>query len=121
MFGTRKTQSTSAVSTGSGNNQSMSQNTPRQPVGFETVLGANSNVTGEFKSQANVRLDGTFEGNLQIDGNILIGVLLIRKFDLIFIQFHLRQTPIDNRPSSLVSYHFRPELLRMEWQRTLSR
>src|SRR5260370_40285483 len=51
----------------------MSQNTPRQPVGFETVLGANSNFKGEFKSQANVRLDGTFEGNLQIDGNILVG------------------------------------------------
>src|SRR5579859_3733403 len=73
MFGARKTQSTSAVSTASGNNQSMSQNTPRQPVGFETVLGANSNFKGEFKSQANVRLDGTFEGNLQIDGNVLIG------------------------------------------------
>ncbi len=73
MFGARKTQSTSAVSTASGNNQSMSQNTPRQPVGFETVLGANSNFKGEFKSQANVRLDGTFEGNLQIDGNILVG------------------------------------------------
>ena len=73
MFGARKTQSTSAVSTASGNNQSMGQNTPRQPVGFETVPGANSNFKGEFKSQANVRLDGTFEGNLQIDGNILVG------------------------------------------------
>ena len=73
MFGARKTQTTSAVSTGSGNSQSMSQNTPRQPVGFETVLGTNSVVKGEFKSQANVRLDGTFEGNLQIDGNVLVG------------------------------------------------
>src|SRR5579859_5957888 len=73
MFGARKTQSTSAVSTASGNNQSMSQNTPRQPVGFETVLGANSNFNGEFKSQANVRLDGTFEGTLEIDGNVLVG------------------------------------------------
>jgi cytoskeletal protein CcmA (bactofilin family) len=47
--------------------------TPRQPVGFETVLGANSTLRGDLKSQANVRLDGTFEGNLEIEGNVLVG------------------------------------------------
>lgn len=46
---------------------------PRQPVGFETVLGANSTLLGELRSQANVRLDGTFEGTLEIEGNILVG------------------------------------------------
>lgn len=46
---------------------------PRQPVGFETVLGANSTLRGDLKSQANVRLDGTFEGNLEIEGNVLVG------------------------------------------------
>lgn len=46
---------------------------PRQPVGFETVLGANSTLLGELRSQANVRLDGTFEGNLEIEGNVLVG------------------------------------------------
>lgn len=49
------------------------QHLPRQPVGFETVLGANSTLTGELRSQANVRLDGTFEGTLEIEGNVLVG------------------------------------------------
>lgn len=47
--------------------------TPRQPVGFETVLGANSTLKGDLKCQGNLRLDGTFEGTLQIEGNVLIG------------------------------------------------
>ncbi|MCD4684426.1 MAG: polymer-forming cytoskeletal protein [Anaerolineae bacterium] len=45
----------------------------RQPVGFETVLGASATLKGDLKSQGNVRLDGTFEGTLEIDGNVLIG------------------------------------------------
>src|SRR5260221_11318867 len=75
MFGARKTQSTPAsVPPGPGNNQQPTgQTTPRQPVGFETVLGANSTMKGDFKSQANVRLDGTFEGHLEIEGNVLVG------------------------------------------------
>jgi cytoskeletal protein CcmA (bactofilin family) len=36
--------------------------TAQQPVGFETVL-----------SSANVRLDGTFTGTLEIGGNVLVG------------------------------------------------
>ena len=71
MFGARKTQSTPAVS--SSNQQPLNQTAPRQPVGFETVLGANSTMKGDFKSQANVRLDGTFEGQLEIEGNVLVG------------------------------------------------
>lgn len=47
--------------------------TARKPVGFETVLGANSELTGSLSSKANVRIDGSFEGALEIDGNILIG------------------------------------------------
>jgi cytoskeletal protein CcmA (bactofilin family) len=74
MFGARKTQSTPAVSSSpSGSTQSTGQTTSRQPVGFETVLGANSTLKGEFRSQANVRLDGTFEGTLDIEGNVLVG------------------------------------------------
>ena len=46
---------------------------PRQPVGFETVLGASSTLYGDLKCQANVRLDGTFEGTLEIEGNVLVG------------------------------------------------
>lgn len=44
-----------------------------QPVGFETVLGANSTFEGTFVSHANVRLDGTFTGQIDIDGNALVG------------------------------------------------
>ncbi len=46
---------------------------PQQPVGFETVLGANSTMEGTLRSNANVRLDGTFSGTLDINGNVLIG------------------------------------------------
>jgi cytoskeletal protein CcmA (bactofilin family) len=71
MFGARKTQSTPAVQ--STSTQQAAPQPPRQPVGFETVLGANSVLKGEFRSQANVRLDGTFEGTLEIEGNVLVG------------------------------------------------
>jgi cytoskeletal protein CcmA (bactofilin family) len=70
MFGARKTQTTSATQPAPGQQPTQ---TPRQPVGFETVLGANSTLKGEFESQANVRLDGVFEGTLQIEGNVLVG------------------------------------------------
>ncbi|NDJ61300.1 MAG: polymer-forming cytoskeletal protein [Chloroflexi bacterium] len=43
------------------------------PVGFETVLGANSTLEGRLVSAANVRLDGTFSGTLEISGNVLVG------------------------------------------------
>lgn len=47
--------------------------TPQTPVGFETVLGGNSTLEGHLKSNANVRLDGTFSGTLEIGGNVLVG------------------------------------------------
>jgi cytoskeletal protein CcmA (bactofilin family) len=47
--------------------------TPQQPVGFETVVGANCTVEGTLRSNANVRLDGTFTGTLEIRGNVLVG------------------------------------------------
>jgi cytoskeletal protein CcmA (bactofilin family) len=46
---------------------------PQSPVGFETVLGANSTMEGVLRSQANVRLDGAFSGTLEISGNVLVG------------------------------------------------
>jgi cytoskeletal protein CcmA (bactofilin family) len=72
MFGARKTQSTPVSQPTTTSGQQAPQ-PPRQPVGFETVLGANSMLKGEFRSQANVRLDGTFEGTLEIEGNVLVG------------------------------------------------
>jgi cytoskeletal protein CcmA (bactofilin family) len=44
-----------------------------QPVGFETVLGANTVLEGTLRSSSNVRLDGTFSGTLEISGNVLVG------------------------------------------------
>ena len=46
---------------------------PRQPVGFETVLGSSTHISGDFRGAGNARFDGTLEGTLEIDGNILIG------------------------------------------------
>jgi cytoskeletal protein CcmA (bactofilin family) len=46
---------------------------PTSPVGFETVLGANSALEGVLKSSSNVRLDGIFSGTLEIGGNVLVG------------------------------------------------
>src|SRR5215470_16772177 len=75
MFGGRKppTSPGNTPPTQPGTSQQPPTPVARQPVGFETVLGANSTMKGELKSQANVRLDGTFEGSLQIDGNVLVG------------------------------------------------
>ena len=44
-----------------------------QPLGFETVLGASSILEGKLKSDGNIRLDGTFNGTLEITGNVLVG------------------------------------------------
>ena len=44
-----------------------------QPVGFDTVIGSNSETEGSFTSSGNVRMDGKFTGSLEIEGNILIG------------------------------------------------
>jgi cytoskeletal protein CcmA (bactofilin family) len=46
---------------------------PTSPVGFETVLGANSTLEGVLRSSSNVRLDGAFSGTLEINGNVLVG------------------------------------------------
>jgi len=46
---------------------------PQQPVGFETVVGANCTIEGTLRSNANVRLDGSFTGTLEITGNVLVG------------------------------------------------
>lgn len=44
-----------------------------QPVGFDTVIGSNSETEGSFTSSGNVRMDGKFTGTLKIEGNILVG------------------------------------------------
>ena len=44
-----------------------------QPIGFDTVIGAQSDIEGKFTSSGNVRMDGKFSGTLEISGNILVG------------------------------------------------
>ena len=44
-----------------------------QPVGFDTVIGSNTQFEGIFTSSGNVRMDGKFSGSLEITGNILVG------------------------------------------------
>ncbi len=45
----------------------------QRPVGFDTVIGANTQFEGAFSSSGNVRMDGQFIGSLEISGNILVG------------------------------------------------
>ena len=45
----------------------------QRPVGFDTVVGANTQFEGAFSSTGNVRMDGQFIGTLEIGGNILVG------------------------------------------------
>jgi hypothetical protein len=66
MFGGRKTQTQQTAATPSPGQPTPSQGA-RQPVGFETVLGANTTLKGDLTSKANVRIDGTFEGGLEIE------------------------------------------------------
>ncbi len=77
MFGGRKPQPPQGTqplaSSASPQNPTNSAQPPRQPVGFETVIGANTTLHGELHSLANVRIDGTFDGAIDIDGNILVG------------------------------------------------
>ena len=81
MFGARKTQSTPvsgsspspSVPGNSNQGSSKESRESRTPVGYETVIGAHTSLNGEFKAQANVRIDGSFEGSLDIEGNVLIG------------------------------------------------
>ncbi|MCY3575346.1 MAG: polymer-forming cytoskeletal protein [Chloroflexi bacterium] len=42
-------------------------------IGFDTVVGANTQLEGVFTSSGNVRMDGQFSGALEVSGNILVG------------------------------------------------
>jgi cytoskeletal protein CcmA (bactofilin family) len=39
----------------------------------ETVIGANTSFVGTLKSDGNIRIDGTVEGDIEILGNLIIG------------------------------------------------
>jgi cytoskeletal protein CcmA (bactofilin family) len=39
----------------------------------ETVIGTNTSIVGTLKSDGNIRIDGTVEGDIEILGNLIIG------------------------------------------------
>jgi cytoskeletal protein CcmA (bactofilin family) len=47
---------------------------PRAPAGkIETVVGPNARFNGVIQSDGGVRIDGVFEGTVDITGNLVIG------------------------------------------------
>ncbi|HRE47819.1 MAG TPA: polymer-forming cytoskeletal protein [Aggregatilineales bacterium] len=60
-------------STPSGNTAMTPAPAPRQPIGYETVIGSNTTIKGDLRSKANVRIDGTVEGAVDIEGNVMVG------------------------------------------------
>lgn len=70
MFGKEKTQSSSSglpsmsAAPSSGGNASTK---------IETVIGPTANFKGTIQSDGGLRIDGVFEGNLQIAGNLIVG------------------------------------------------
>jgi cytoskeletal protein CcmA (bactofilin family) len=46
---------------------------PRGTVEIETIVGANTSVKGEVRSSGGLRIEGDFEGTIDIAGNLLVG------------------------------------------------
>jgi cytoskeletal protein CcmA (bactofilin family) len=46
---------------------------PKGAVEIETMIGANTSMKGEIRSSGGVRIEGDFEGTIDIVGNLLIG------------------------------------------------
>ena len=42
---------------------------------LETVVGANSSIQGDLRSSGGVRIDGDFQGSIEIAGNLGASVL----------------------------------------------
>jgi cytoskeletal protein CcmA (bactofilin family) len=45
----------------------------KAPVEIETLLGANTSLKGDIRSSGGVRVDGDFEGSIDIAGNLIVG------------------------------------------------
>lgn len=39
----------------------------------ETAIGANTSITGALKCDGNVRIDGSFEGEIEVLGDLIVG------------------------------------------------
>jgi cytoskeletal protein CcmA (bactofilin family) len=46
---------------------------PKSAVEIETVIGSNTSVKGDLRSSGGVRIEGDFEGTIEIAGNLVIG------------------------------------------------
>jgi len=46
---------------------------PAQREAVETTIGASTTVRGALRSDGGARIDGTFEGNIEVAGNVIIG------------------------------------------------
>jgi cytoskeletal protein CcmA (bactofilin family) len=46
---------------------------PKTTVGIETVIGANASYNGLLNANAGVRIDGCFDGTIEINGPLIIG------------------------------------------------
>lgn len=40
----------------------------------ETTIGANTSISGSLKSEGMIRIDGSFEGDIEVLGDLIIGV-----------------------------------------------
>ena len=57
-----------------GTNKKAQPNAPSSLNGRpETVIGTNTSIVGTLKSDGNIRIDGTVEGDIEILGNLIIG------------------------------------------------
>lgn len=58
-----------------GNNNKKVQAAPQPALNGkpETIVGANTTFVGTIKTDGNVRIDGTIEGDIEILGNLIIG------------------------------------------------
>ena len=45
----------------------------KAPAEIETILGPNTSLKGDIRSSGGVRVDGDFEGSIDIAGNLIVG------------------------------------------------
>ncbi len=50
-------------------------------ISINTILGHGSAITGNIKINGFVRIDGDIDGNLETDGNIIIGEIDINVYE----------------------------------------
>src|SRR5687767_2272944 len=57
-----------------GNRSNRTQPSSNSAAGhLETAIGANASIAGTLKSDGDVRIDGSFEGEIEVLGNVIVG------------------------------------------------